>query len=101
MSNVKVKMGSQWETLVELPKERKEDAMVAIGWDRIAIVGGYTMESMTFLKSLLVWNVQTKQWSNDEMKEAHLLCSRCCRHRRETLRLCRIQVACLHVSFWI
>ena len=79
---------------MELPKHRGFDAMVAIGWDRIAIVGGYTMESMTFLKSLLVWNVQTKQWSNYEMKEARSACAAVAvaiEEKLYTLRLCRIQ----------
>ena len=38
-----VKIGLEWETLVELPKERTDYAMVAIGWDRIAIVGGWVV----------------------------------------------------------
>ena len=35
-----IKIGSEWETFGEFPKERYYYAMVAIGLDRVAIVGG-------------------------------------------------------------
>ena len=73
MSNVKI--GSQWETLVELQTKREYYAMVAIGWDRIAIAGGWDLESRSFLDSVSVWNLRTKEWSTYKMKEARKGCA--------------------------
>ena len=50
----KVKIGLEWETLVELPKERRYYAMVAIGRDSIAIVGGWDLDD---LKSVPKWSI--------------------------------------------
>ena len=76
----KVKIGLEWETLVELPKEREDSArksyaMVTIGSGRIAIVGGWDDESRSPLKSVLVWNLRTKEWSTYEMKERRESCA--------------------------
>ena len=48
---------------MELSKQRTLYAMVAIGWDRIAIVGG------------IVVGTETKQWSTYEMKEGRVGCA--------------------------
>ena len=58
---------------MELPKPCEFYAMVAIGWDRIAIVGGERHGRP--LRSVSVWHVRTKKWSTYEMKEARSACA--------------------------
>ena len=51
----KVKFGSYWEILMELAEPRDKYAMVAIGWDRVALVGGSNHNDRSeYLDSVLI-----------------------------------------------
>lgn len=56
----------EWEPLVELPENQHFDVMVAVGSDRIAVVGGQDFDD-------------TRQWSEEEevytMREPRCSCT--------------------------
>lgn len=54
---------------------RSSFAMVAVGWDRIALVGGRKGCDGEPLDSVLVWNLRTKKWSNHTLKERRCDCA--------------------------
>ena len=67
------RIGNEWKTLLKIPKKRYDYAMVAIGNDRIAIVGGWLDGKIVDLVDL--YNLQSKEWSSFKMKEKRSLCA--------------------------
>ena len=62
----KIRIGNEWKPLVELPQERFYYAMVGIGSNRIAIVGGYDGKSKDCVDT---YNLESKEWATFKMKE--------------------------------
>ena len=65
----KIRIGNEWKALEKLAKKRHAYAMVAVGNNRIAIVGGQVVGSGEHLDSIDVYHLQTKKWSTYKTKE--------------------------------
>ena len=69
----KIRIGNEWKDLLKLPNQRDWYAMVAIGNNRIALVGGSIKGE--YVDSIDVYNLETKTWSTFCMKEKHGRCA--------------------------
>jgi len=68
-------MNSEWLELPPMQSQREGGAAVAIHGSRILVVGGYHSEKK-FLKSCVVFDVETKEWSDfPPMKSARMGCA--------------------------
>ena len=66
-SAAEIEFGTEWQPLVDLRKKREHYALVAIGSNRVAIVGPSNFVD--------VWNIQTKAWKSYTLKKKRKRCA--------------------------